>query len=220
MANTQINITKNGTTTLAAAGKYCDRNIDVNVSVPPVGITPTGTLNIKENGTHDVTNYANALVDVQTVKPTQFVNVLAYADSLDINARWATAGNSYNTTQPNSCIAVTLDLNKLPNPKILQKNTNEFRFRGCQHIDMTFAMSPDGVTYASKSLNMPIVKTDEYGDAIYTRGYISERYVRFNIAISAISTSSNPELASDFDPLAFGCIVTFNEPIGNGGYAG
>ena len=31
MANTQINITENGTTTLATAGKYCDRNIDVNV---------------------------------------------------------------------------------------------------------------------------------------------------------------------------------------------
>ena len=32
--NTQINITKNGTTTLATAGKYCDSNIDVNVDVP------------------------------------------------------------------------------------------------------------------------------------------------------------------------------------------
>ena len=32
--NTQINITENGTTTLATAGKYCDRNIDVNVAVP------------------------------------------------------------------------------------------------------------------------------------------------------------------------------------------
>ena len=32
--NTQINITKNGTTTLATASKYCDRNIDVNVEVP------------------------------------------------------------------------------------------------------------------------------------------------------------------------------------------
>ena len=32
--NTQINIDKNGTTTLATAGKYCDRNIDVNVAVP------------------------------------------------------------------------------------------------------------------------------------------------------------------------------------------
>lgn len=32
--NTQINITENGETTLATAGKYCDRNIDVNVDVP------------------------------------------------------------------------------------------------------------------------------------------------------------------------------------------
>ena len=30
----QINITENGTVTLATAGKYCDRNIDVNVEVP------------------------------------------------------------------------------------------------------------------------------------------------------------------------------------------
>lgn len=34
MANTQINVIANGTTTLATAGKYCDRHIDVNVNVP------------------------------------------------------------------------------------------------------------------------------------------------------------------------------------------
>ena len=41
--NTQINITENGTTTLATAGKYCDRNIDVNVNVEgggSVSLTP------------------------------------------------------------------------------------------------------------------------------------------------------------------------------------
>lgn len=31
--NIQIAVTENGTTTLATAGKYCDRNIDVNVNV-------------------------------------------------------------------------------------------------------------------------------------------------------------------------------------------
>jgi len=31
--NTQVSITQNGKTTLATAGKYCDRNIDVNVDV-------------------------------------------------------------------------------------------------------------------------------------------------------------------------------------------
>ena len=37
MANIGINITKNGTTTLATAGKYCDRNIDVVVDVAGAG---------------------------------------------------------------------------------------------------------------------------------------------------------------------------------------
>lgn len=34
MANHQINVTENGTKTLATSGKYCDRNIEVNVNVP------------------------------------------------------------------------------------------------------------------------------------------------------------------------------------------
>ena len=34
MKNIQIPITENGTATLATAGKYCDRNIDVQVEVP------------------------------------------------------------------------------------------------------------------------------------------------------------------------------------------
>lgn len=37
MANIGINITENGTTTLATAGKYCDRNIDVMVEVAGSG---------------------------------------------------------------------------------------------------------------------------------------------------------------------------------------
>lgn len=37
MANTQIAISQNGKTTLATAGKYCERNIDINVAVTSVG---------------------------------------------------------------------------------------------------------------------------------------------------------------------------------------
>lgn len=37
MANTQINITENGTTTLATVGHFCDRNIDINVNVASTG---------------------------------------------------------------------------------------------------------------------------------------------------------------------------------------
>ena len=59
-------IESNGTTILATAGKYCDRNIAVNVNVPiPSGyIKPTGSKNITTNGTHDVTQYENAVVNV------------------------------------------------------------------------------------------------------------------------------------------------------------
>ena len=74
MANIQINIAENGTKTLATAGKYCDRNIDVNVSVPASGITPSGSKSITENGTYDVTQYAEAEVNVNQAKPTQFIN--------------------------------------------------------------------------------------------------------------------------------------------------
>lgn len=182
MANTQINITENGTKTLATAGKYCDRNIDVNVNVTP--------------------------------KSPDFVNVLEYADSLEVNKKFATNG-SYTTTQPNSCIAVTLDLRKLPYGNNLKRDNNEIRFRGCSHGDSSFAQSEDGVSYAAKELGIDIKEIDEWHDAIYKRGYITGPYVRFNIYMASYSTSSNPVLADDFDPIAAGCIVTFNQPIGN-----
>lgn len=41
MANTQIAVNKNGVVTLATAGKYCDRNIDINVNVEETYIVPS-----------------------------------------------------------------------------------------------------------------------------------------------------------------------------------
>lgn len=187
MANTQVNVTQNGTTTLATAGKYCDRNIDVNVSVP-------------------------------TNEPTQFVNVLEYA-VLEINTRYSNNG-TVNSNQPNSIIGVTIDLNSLPSGVTLQKNTNEFRFRGCCHPDGAFAQSADGTTWTAKGWSTTYSRVDEHHDMVFTRGYISERYVRFNIGMSTYPTSSNTALPADFDPVAAGCIVTFNQPIGNAGYVG
>lgn len=50
MANWQIPITENGKTTLATAGKYCDRNIDINVEVEGGG---------EGGGAYDITATTN-----------------------------------------------------------------------------------------------------------------------------------------------------------------
>lgn len=71
MANTQISITQNGKTTLATAGKYCDRNIDVNVDVAgkptqftnlydPANVTVCTRLDAYSSGlTYTADNYCN-----------------------------------------------------------------------------------------------------------------------------------------------------------------
>ena len=59
MANHQINITKNGKTTLATAGKYCDRNVEVNVNVPSLDTTDaTATA---KNIDYEQTAYVNGV---------------------------------------------------------------------------------------------------------------------------------------------------------------
>lgn len=55
-------ITVNGTYT--ASNDSADGYSSVTVNVPSSGITPTGSISITTNGTHDVTNYASAVVNV------------------------------------------------------------------------------------------------------------------------------------------------------------
>ena len=60
--NTIATMSAQGTKTLQTAGKYCED--DITVGYVPDGATPSGSINITQNGTVDVTNYASAVVAV------------------------------------------------------------------------------------------------------------------------------------------------------------
>lgn len=67
-----LSITENGTYT--AAGSV-DGYSPITVNVPQ-GITPTGNINIAENGTYEVTEYASAVVNVpQGITPAGNINI-------------------------------------------------------------------------------------------------------------------------------------------------
>lgn len=62
----EIAITENGEYTPSGDGYS---KVTVDVPIPDGYIIPSGTLSITENGTHDVTNYASAEVDVPSEEP-------------------------------------------------------------------------------------------------------------------------------------------------------
>lgn len=63
--NTIATMDASGSKTLKTQGKYCEADITVDY-VNDGGITPSGSKIITTNGTHDVTNYATADVNVSS----------------------------------------------------------------------------------------------------------------------------------------------------------
>jgi hypothetical protein len=183
MANTQINITENGTKTLATAGKYCDRNIDVNVNVAP--------------------------------KPTQFTNLYDPANVHLKQVNNCSSANGYQVTTDNYCNFVVIPYHHKANePMVL-------RIRGIGTVrdraNFTL-MKADGVTPESwgQFHNVVTLSYDEYGDTTLTcNGVVLIRewyYLHLNFQYTGVNSSASTAFT--------GPIITINEPIGNGGYAG
>lgn len=71
----RVDIGENGTYRLRTAGKYCESDVDVKVNIPEpiIPLPPQGAIEITENGTHDVYDYAEAVVNVPNVIPEGYI---------------------------------------------------------------------------------------------------------------------------------------------------
>lgn len=248
MANHQININTNGTKTLATAGKYCDRNIDVNVAVPASGITPSGSKTITTNGTHDVTQYANAVVNVPV--PSGYVK--------PSGSKTITENGTHDVTNYASAV-----VNVAAKPT---QFTNLYDVANVQ-VCTRFEASSSGVNYTADNYcncitvpyhhvkGEPVVMRvrgigtirDRYGSAIFAAdgttkvnhySLITGTYFETSIDEygDAMITFKNDIVTNrewyyfkfnfqypgvNLNATALtGPIITINEPIGNGGYVG
>lgn len=215
MANTQINISANGTKTLATAGKYCDRNIDVNVNVPvPSGyIKPSGSKSITSNGTHDVTQYASAVVDVAG-KPTQFTNLY---DPANVMVKKVVNGSSSGITygDDNYCNVIKVPYHHKKGESVVM------RIRGIGTVRDRMGcglLGEDGTTrvnhYQFSNTNWATISCDEHGDTVVTLSAspVSYEWYWLVFVFQYIGVNSGVTEAKT------GPIITINEPIGNGGH--
>ena len=123
-------ITSNGTYT--ASSDSADGYSSVTVNVPSSGITPTGSINITPNGTHDVTNYASAVVNVSgggTPSATAHTIYFEFTDETDttITAYYDSAfiSDAITATTPTTYSSKTVTLAQLDGVTWYEYNPSE-----------------------------------------------------------------------------------------------
>ena len=177
------------------------------------GITPTGSINITENGIYDVTDKAQAVVNVASGggTPTAFTNLLKSDDvTIYINQRisTSTAGN-FSTT--NGAFTVELPLKNWGNANAW------FRVRGLFFYNNYINYSTNGTTWNVAYWNASYgTVVDEYGDRLYRPTAVSSK-IAYRFSFSVIPGAAGVAIGSVDEIRNSNIIMTVNEPIGNAG---
>jgi hypothetical protein len=182
----KVNINQNGVTTLATSGKYCDRNIDIDVNVNVAG------------------------------KPTQFTNLYDPANVV-LKTTSNCSGGTVSFASDNYVNYVVIPFHHKA------KETIAIRVRGIsipvRDRQNFIVFKSDGTTPVTwGQLSSSITQTyDEYGDAVFTIKHSTTinsewYYLHLNFQYNGFNSGVTEALT--------GPIITINEPIGNGGYAG
>ena len=244
----EIGIAKNGTTTLATAGKYCESNVNVNVNVPiPDGyIKPSGNKSITANGTHDVTQYASVVVNVPVpsgyIKPSGSKSITENGTH-DVT-QYASAVVNVETAKPTQFTNyykteyVTLDYKVSVSSNVVTKAANNevnlIKIPYSHKANEPVNLRMRGIDAVRSNLVYVLYAAD--GETRINHGYLSSctlSYDEYGDAVITLPANALTISAWEYIELNFqypglssastaftGPIITINEPIGNGGYVG
>ena len=202
MANHQIVIKENSTKTLATAGKYCDRNIDVVVDVSSSGgATPTQFTNIldldttivKEGYRAVTSKYSETSDGVVVVTP-----VKAGTHEIRVRGKWVYWHLSVSTST---------SLSNLRTGVYFSTTTPTSEEHGGSSL---YGHSLPTLNESATISNGGQFSIDEYGDWYMTVTVSQDGYLAFTLKdMSKVFANCG----------SFACepIITIDEPIGNGG---